>query len=471
VITIRLTFPGGRYHATPWGRHVNEGVPEWPPSPYRLLRALYDVWQRKCFDLAPGEVRTVLETLAERDPQFVLPAATATHTRSYLSANSVDPTDKSLVFDSFLVFEKEHACFMSWPEADLTPTNRTALDRLLTELNYLGRSESWVEARVWEGAPEGQYRCATAASGEVSGELIRVACATPVSEYKGRATWMDALTFSTANLLKERASSPPLLRQVPYVRSESAIETDPPQHLRRKPQSVQAVVLGLDATVLPLVTTTVEVAEQIRVRLMGAHKGIMGGDGSAVSSLFSGKAANGEKRLDHGHVYIFPLGNKHGRIDRVLIESPLEAFSPEELDAVRRVRELWQSDDRGTVRCVVTWQGERRKSKEHSSETIVESATPFVPPRHWRKGRDFSQFLAEEVRRECANHRLPAPAEVVVRHGMPGLFHEVEFRRNRKKDPVRPGYALRLTFASPVRAPFSIGYGAHFGLGLFGPLR
>ena len=38
-ITIKLTFPGGRYHATPWGRHVNEGVPEWPPSPWRLLRA------------------------------------------------------------------------------------------------------------------------------------------------------------------------------------------------------------------------------------------------------------------------------------------------------------------------------------------------------------------------------------------------------------------------------------------------
>jgi len=37
---IELRFPAGRYHATPWGSHVNEGAVEWPPSPWRLLRAL-----------------------------------------------------------------------------------------------------------------------------------------------------------------------------------------------------------------------------------------------------------------------------------------------------------------------------------------------------------------------------------------------------------------------------------------------
>src|SRR5258708_12314671 len=100
MVLIELTFPAGRYHATAWGRHVNEGVPEWPPSPYRLLRALYDVWQRKCFDLAEKEVREVLEALAASVPRFVLPDAVATHTPSYLSGNSKDPTHKNLFFDS-----------------------------------------------------------------------------------------------------------------------------------------------------------------------------------------------------------------------------------------------------------------------------------------------------------------------------------------------------------------------------------
>ena len=38
--TIAIRFPLGRYHATPWDRSVNEGAVEWPPSPWRLLRAL-----------------------------------------------------------------------------------------------------------------------------------------------------------------------------------------------------------------------------------------------------------------------------------------------------------------------------------------------------------------------------------------------------------------------------------------------
>jgi len=40
MITLAFHFPGGRYHATPWGHQVNEGLVEWPPSPWRLLRAL-----------------------------------------------------------------------------------------------------------------------------------------------------------------------------------------------------------------------------------------------------------------------------------------------------------------------------------------------------------------------------------------------------------------------------------------------
>ena len=66
-VTLKLTFPGGRYHATPWGRHVNEGVPEWPPSPWRLLRALVAVWKRTCPDLTQEQVQPVLAALVSRD--------------------------------------------------------------------------------------------------------------------------------------------------------------------------------------------------------------------------------------------------------------------------------------------------------------------------------------------------------------------------------------------------------------------
>jgi CRISPR-associated protein Csb2 len=474
MTTIRLTFLAARYHATAWGRHVNEGVPEWPPSPYRLVRALYDVWQRKCFDLPADDVCAVLEALAGTPPRFTLPRALATHTRSYLSANAKDPTDKNLVFDSFLVFDRPHACFLSWPTLTLSECSEAILQLLLENLNFLGRSESWVIGDLWSGTIDGPYLCDTAARAEFAGEFTPVACALPVSEYDGKEPWIKALTYSTTDLLKEKASVPPLLRQVRYVRQENAIMTSAPHALTRRRAAVQTVVLGLDATVLPLVTTTLEIAEQIRVRLMGAHRHRMGGDATRVSAVFSGKTAAGQKRLDHGHVYILPLASREprqqGRVDRVMISNPLAPFTEDELDAIRGVRELYQADGRPSVRCVITWQGDARPGVERTPAKVVVSATPFVPPHHWRKGRDLTEFLREQVRRECEHHRVPGSLVKMERlPGLPGLFDLVEYRRNRKGDPVRPGYALKLTFSDEVLTPFGIGYGAHFGLGQFRP--
>src|SRR5436309_7738467 len=87
-VIIRLTFPGGQYHATPWGRHVNEGVPEWPLSPWRLLRALIATWRRKCPELGELAVRRVLEQLVH-PPQFRLPPARVAHTRHAMPMNVI----------------------------------------------------------------------------------------------------------------------------------------------------------------------------------------------------------------------------------------------------------------------------------------------------------------------------------------------------------------------------------------------
>jgi CRISPR-associated protein Csb2 len=77
-----------------------------------------------------------------------------------------------------------------------------------------------------------------------------------------------------------------------------------------------------------------------------------------------------------------------------------------------------------------------------------------------------------EIRREAANHGLPQPAKVtpVERLACAGrAIRWIEFRRNRKDDPGRLGYGLELEFSEDVTGPVALGYGAHFGLGLFVP--
>lgn len=468
MISIRLRFPASRYHANPWGRHVNEGIAEWPPSAYRLLRALFDTWKRKCSHLDEPLVESVLGALAAQTPRYELPPATASHTRSYLSSNSEDPTAKSLIFDAFLAFNRGAACFLIWPDLELSQEQRAGLVELLRNLNYLGRSESWVEAELAPVEAEVLYPCDPLEAAGYDGEVVPVACVVAPSEYTAKRRWMDALTTSTTQLLKGRQSGPPLLRTVRYVRPEAAIETDPVAWRKRSKPTVQAVLLALDCTVLPLATATIEVAEQIRVRLMGAHRKRMGDDPALVSPLFSGKERTGLKRLDHGHLFILPMTNGKGRIDRVLLLSKQRRFEREELDAVRGVRRLWQSGDRPDVRCVIAWEGGLDDEPARRPATVVASTTPFVTVRHMRRGREPREFLIDEIRRECANHGIEQPGLIEIIDRPTGeRFECVEFRRNRKDDPPRAGYAFRLRFDKPVMAPFSLGYGCHFGLGQF----
>jgi hypothetical protein len=54
AVAMGFEFPLGEYHATPWDRAVNSGDSEWPPSPWRIVRALLSVWHTRCPDLDPA---------------------------------------------------------------------------------------------------------------------------------------------------------------------------------------------------------------------------------------------------------------------------------------------------------------------------------------------------------------------------------------------------------------------------------
>lgn len=149
MIGIRLSFPAGRYHATPWGRHVNEAAPEWPPSPWRLLRGLVAVWRRKCPELEAHTVMAVLTRLAA-PPEFVLPPASTGHTRHYMPWFKKGPDDKTLVFDAFVALDKSTPVQIVWPLAELDGLQRTILATLLKNLGFLGRAEAWCLAKLLE---------------------------------------------------------------------------------------------------------------------------------------------------------------------------------------------------------------------------------------------------------------------------------------------------------------------------------
>ena len=107
-----------------------------------------------------------------------------------------------------------------------------------------------------------------------------------------------------------------------------------------------------------------------------------------VSPKFSGKNASGEPLKDHQHIFILPLGNSRGRIDRVLIYTrDRDGFDSQEVQTILQVRSLYGQASEDSVRVVATWRGECDDSAVRPRTKEVISLTPFVPVWHWRKGR------------------------------------------------------------------------------------
>jgi CRISPR-associated protein Csb2 len=492
MLTIEMVFPSGRFHATPWGRHVNEGVPEWPPSPYRLVRALYDVWKRKRPDWPQSRVEPLLAALAGSPPKFCLPPANPAHTRSFLSQNLTDSTKRQLIFDGFVAVDPESRVLLVWPETTLDGQTEADLGELLYLANYLGRSESWVIARLVSGEPSIQWNCWPAETEEDDdAEIVPVACAVTPRAYQAHPpvltakkaarnkkkpvggasalSWMDALACSTPELISARRSEPPAFRFVSYRRSSRCFEVEPRSRTALRRQHIHGVLYSLESKVLPSVVSTLEIAERVRRKLMGIHKAIVG-DPAKVSPSFSGKDPVGRPLQGHQHVYILPQDRNHdGRLDHVMVicRTPLDEAEQFALD---RLETIWQSHGKPDIRFIPIRWGSRDQLL--SPAYRFASVTPLVLTRHYRQGRgEFTEWLATEICRELGNQGLPQPVQIMFLPKFSyrgGRSHRwLEFRRNRKEDQVRPGYGFELEFAEEVAGPFALGYGCHFGLGQF----
>ncbi len=424
MIGIALSFPSGRYHATPWNRHVNEAAPEWPPSPWRLLRALIAVWKRKYPELSDNLVENTLRQLAT-PPQFMLPPASTGHTRHYMPWFKKGPDDRTLVFDAFVALPKEAVIHIFWSLAELKAAERDVLETLLGGLNFLGRAEAWCQAELLSGEPAAiNCQPLNGRSLTPDGEIVQVLCADPdtafsddhvvsiekISRGRGknkvtkerRTSPYDPawnLCIETLKIHKEKWSDPPGSRWISYYRPKDCFRVKPASGWRAKPQKrcFQVARYTLDSTVLPLVTETLPIAELVRRELMGRY-GRLNRDadgGKGRSATFSGKDNEGQKRLDpHVHAFYLPTDEDgDGRLDHLTVFAE-EGFSAGELKALDwldRLRSAERDPSRHPLRLVLIGLG---NSDDYRPGPLAESrawvsVTPFLVPRHpKRKGEE-----------------------------------------------------------------------------------
>ena len=490
MLALSFTFPAGRYHTTPWDRHVNEGSVAWPPEPWRILRGLIATWHHKVRrndKHSEDTLKALVESLSGELPEYCLPAASHSHTRHYMPQFKAG--DTSLVFDAFATVKRDDPLTMVWPNVDLPDDQRELLDELLFVMGYLGRAESWVEAKRVTDAPAANCKPGASAldteTGELKGEIVTLFAPLPPNEYQSLRqgfltdkksakklaktlpdNLLKALSLDTADLRKQGWNQPPAARKVSYLRPVDALR---PRYATPRidvPDATTASYI-LVGKPLPLVEEALRIGELMRMAVMSQAKRVCGEDN--VPAIFSGHDMPEGNR--HRHAFYLPWdSNRDGHIDRLLLHVP-DGIQAEAQRIVEGVRKLW-SRDGGEWRLVLESIGRPEITNVLTQPSKVwESVTPYLHPWHVKKRFD----IESQIKRECRERGLPEPTVLEP-------FDKVEVGKNRKRRPIhfrrfrnrrgltqpdRLGSFWRLTFSEPVPGPIALGFACHFGLGLF----
>jgi len=527
MLALKIDFLAGRYYATPWGRSVNEGTPEWPPSPFRLLRALLAAWYRDGGQ-EPEVFDRLIEALSEL-PAFSVPPATSGHVRHYMPGYAEG--EKNKIFNSFTA--PQGPVFVIWSGLELDAATKGLLDILLGRLGYLGRSESWVDMRIEETPPEANL--VAAGAGEEAD--VQMLCPASAGDWPARRAgirqseeerllakkteegkrasmtrkektaldavapeeFREALGVDTGILREGGWSFPPASQDVGYRWVTGEPRPVARRRTRQAPQAVTVARYLISSEVLPGYTELLSISERARKILMG----IVGARNAGEIPLeLSGRTPDGRPAAtDHSHIYFIPEpGNDSRWVAYLNLYCPA-GFPDPVKENFHRLDRVWGSgghDIRLTLLTTGTPQsiggtGEGRSPVMAEAREWV-SLSPFIPSRHlkvkrsethdpWTHAEAVAREVDRAVRHELSYHRLPEPVAVGLLPPYPGLGHGVflqghftswlEFRTMRLAGGGARGsrlpYGVRILFEEPVRGPISLGYACHFGIGLFRP--
>jgi CRISPR-associated protein Csb2 len=470
---------------------------------------LIATWHRKADHARYPEavLQRLVESLAAAAPVYRLPPAIRAHSRHYMPQGKFKAgrIDTTLVFDAFVRVHPDRDLVAAWPEVTLGETERDLLSALLRNLGFLGRAESWVEARLlddWDS--DANCRPSELAFDPDTGEAfepIRLAAPLDPTAYavqrsetiathglKGSRLkrpqkriletlperLLDALAVDTGALQQAGWSCPPAARFVTYQRPADCFTPDKRSRSRHagRPFGTRAttVRLALSGKPLPPIERALRIGEIARKAAIHHAERVA----ETVPASLSGHGLPASNR--HGHAFYLPEdADGDGHIDHILIHAP-DGLSGEAIAALDRIDALWE---RGGGRWRVLFEGAAAPDALGSIYTgirsVWQSATPYLCP--WHRKRGFG--IGEQIARECDLRGWPEPTvdflenrRIEVRPGVER--RPVQFQRFRERrglnQPDKFGHALRLVFPQPISGPVALGFGCHYGLGMFRPV-
>ncbi len=515
-IILRQTFPLGRFHANPWRVFPFEDPHgEWPPSPWRLLRAIlsrsYQLERERrieCQSWRDSLVRSFctstigwcLPPFSWRGPGLrqYQPATfewdPPSRTKKVKGRPVNIPGEKTyrptLVQDNFWVVgnnssgEGSDNGIVWWiVEGDAWLKEQLGLlDACLERMTYFGRAEAITEIkRVEKLSNDTDINCvleAMPSSGSVpvlapteDATLVQVQAVTDDSSVASStvppgARWLHA----------KRPARPPV--KLPRAKPRTRMSTG-------------FVQFAIGTRVSPPLNSIVVLTQRFRGRVI---REFLGGNWRRANQaqresarLLTGKEADGMPLRDHRHPHArfgILFDQETGKAARLLVWRN-QPFTDAEQRAILNAaeHELPLSFDKAgakdpwTVRLVpLDSQVPPPAGFEKQAHGRWESVTPYVPPRHTynRKGRvKPGESVEEQIQIDLARQGYDVAGLKIAVDNRVAEWTRVHRPRRNRQDPSntsRRGYLVALTFDAPVRGPIALGHSSHFGLGLFVPL-
>lgn len=501
-VVLRQEFPLGRFHATPWRVNpFDDPHGEWPPSPWRLIRAVTARWYQWTREMEQEPDLTMLErlqaALCKSTYAFHLPpdARKGRPLRQYHPTEfGWRPAEKkkagarsygtSLVQDNYWCVPPESPVWWFIEGDDWNDDLRALLSKCLERMTWFGRAETLTHIRIADSVDD------IPATPNCTLLNDRLAGAAPVLAPVRNATRGD-IERTTDDAESVKRTVPPGAQWLYAIR--------PPRPASRERRRVPAhrpdchlMQFAIGWNVEPDPRAIVRLTSRFRGAVLLELLRLKTGDASAtwsrvgervraaVADMF-GKDADGTPLKGHRHTE-FLVWCEDRKPTRLLVWRVSRAFDGDEqasilLAAARDVS--WAAAgaaaDEWKVRLIpLDRVVPMPPGFDDRTSVVWESVTPYVPPRHRLRGarERRGESLAEQIQFELQSRGIAEQVDVEVVGPPEWVSVHVPRRQANQRDFIgdRRGQRIRLRFAAPTAGPIRLGHSSSFGLGLFRPV-
>ena len=210
---------------------------------------------------------------------------------------------------------------------------------------------------------------------------------------------------------------------------------------------------------------TITVGDQMRRSVMSKLPKI-------IPTSISGHSGS-KRATNHRHAFWLPIDiNQDGMIDHIIVYLP-DGFNNTERHACGMVNALFGKGYTKTRLVFLGFSSRKkllRKIPMFNSAYKWKSISPYFMPKHSKK----RYGVMEQIKEECVKRGLSEPeitscSTWMQQDSKNRYVRNFNFNRNGRQPPNTIGHFLEIKFPDKVTGPLNLGYGCHFGLGMFAP--